>query len=109
MAKFFGEIGYGISVEEPPESGVIVSQITEREYYGDIIRNTRSLEQDNKVNSDIVSGNSISVLADDHAIQFFHKIKYVRWEGVNWTVTLAEVRKPRLILSLGGVYNGPTA
>lgn len=109
MARFFGVIGYGESVEEPPESGVIVSQITEREYYGDVIRNTRSLQEDNKVNADIVVGNSISVLADDHANQFFHKIKYVRWEGVNWTVSSVEVRAPRLILSLGEVYNGPTA
>lgn len=109
MARFYGEVGYGDSVEDPPDSGITVMQITERPYYGDVIRNVRNLEENNKVNADIVVGNSISVLADEHATQFFHKIKYVRWEGVTWTVDSVEVRAPRLILNLGSVYNGPTA
>lgn len=109
MARFFGAVGYGDPVEDPPGSGVFDDRVTEKEYYGDIIRNTRSLEQGDHVNANIVVGNSISVLADEHATQFFHKIKYVRWEGVYWTVTNVEVRAPRLILSLGEVYNGPKA
>jgi len=109
MARFYGEVGYGDPVETPPGSGVMVMQITERSYYGDIIRNVRNLHENDKVNEDIVVGNSISVLADAHATQFFHKIKYVRWEGVTWTVDSVEVRAPRLILNLGGVYNGPKA
>lgn len=112
MARFFGVVGYGDPVEEPPDSGVVVPNITEREYYGNVLRNSRELvqgNQGNKLNKDIVVSNSISVMADDHAIQFFHKILYVRWEGVNWSVDSAEVQRPRLILTLGGVYNGPTA
>lgn len=108
MARFFGEVGYVESLEQPPDSGVWVDIATEIQYYGDVIRNTRNLEENSKVNDDIVVNNSISIVADDHAIKFFHKIKYVRWEGVPWTVTTVEVRAPRLILSLGRVYNGPT-
>lgn len=108
MARFFGAVGYGEPVEDPPGSGVIVDQVIEQEYQGDVLRNTRSLDANEKVNEDIVVGNSISIVADDHAIKFFHKIKYVMWEGVRWTVTNVEVRPPRLILTLGRVYNGPT-
>lgn len=107
--RFFGEVGYADSVEDPPDSGKWVPKITEKPYYGDVVRNTRNLEAGEKVNADISVGNSISILADQHATQFFHKIKYVRWEGVTWTVTSVEVRAPRLILSLGEVYNGPKA
>ena len=60
------------------------------------------------LNNDISVGNSISIIADQHAIEHFFKIKYVRWAGVLWTVTSVEVQSPRLILSLGSVYNGPT-
>ncbi len=109
MARFHGEIGYGESVESPAGSGVWVDEITEYSYFGDVIRNTRKLESVDGLNDDIIVGNSISIVADEYAIDHFFKIKYVRWMGVLWTVTNVEVRSPRLILSLGSVYNGPTA
>jgi hypothetical protein len=108
MARFFGEVGYGESIEEPSDSGVWVDTITEAPYFGDVIRNTRKLESGESLNDDINVGNSISIVADDFAIKHFFKIKYVRWSGVLWTVTTVEVKAPRLILSLGSVYNGPT-
>lgn len=108
MARFIGEVGYGDPVETPPYSGVWVDEIVEFPYQGDVIRNTRRLDDNEKVNADITVGNSISVVADEYAFEHFFNIKYVRWAGVLWTVTTVEVRNPRLILSLGGVYNGPT-
>lgn len=109
MARFYGEVGYGESVEAPPGSGVYVDEITEVSYYGDIIRNTRQLQENEKINEDIVVSNSISIVADEKAITHFFKIKYLKWDGVYWTVTNVEVRSPRLILTLGKVYNGPKA
>jgi len=109
MAKFYGEVGYGEAIEDPPNSGVWVDNITEYFYYGDVIRNSRNLESGETLNNDISVGNSISIVADQYAINHFFKIKYVRWAGILWTVTSVEVKSPRLILSLGSVYNGPTA
>lgn len=108
MARFFGEVGYGESVETPPDSGVWVDEMTEFPYQGDIIRNTRKLEDNDRVNGDITVANSISIVADEYAFEHFFNIKYVRWSGVLWTVSSVEVRAPRLILSLESVYNGPT-
>lgn len=108
MARFYGEVGYGNSVEDPPGSGKWVDVITEFPYYGDVIRNTRNLQSGEGLNSNITVGNSISIVADQYAIDHFISIKYVRWAGVLWTVTSVEVQSPRLILSLGEVYNGPT-
>jgi hypothetical protein len=107
MARFSGEIGYGESLENPTDSGIWVDTITERVYYGDVIRNTRKLEPGESLNPNISVGNSISVVADQYAIDHFFAIRYVRWAGVCWTVTNVEVQHPRLILSLGDVYNGP--
>lgn len=108
MAKFYGEIGYGFSVEDPPDSGVWVVQISERPYYGDIIQISRKLEDGEGLNQDITVGNRISIVADEYAVVHFFAIKYVRWAGTLWVVTKVTVESPRLILSLGSVYNGPT-
>ncbi len=108
MARFYGEVGYGDSVETPEGSGIWVDVITEFPYQGDVIRNTRQLENNDNVNNNIIVSNSISIVADQYATENFFNIKYVRWSGVLWTVREVEVRSPRLILSLGSVYNGPT-
>ena len=108
MARFYDAVGYGESVETPLDSGVWSDVITEVKYYGDVIRNTRKLESGEGLNDDITVGNSISIVADEYAIKHFFKIKYVRWAGTLWTVNNVEVKSPRLIMSLGSVYNGPT-
>lgn len=108
MARYHGMVGYGEAVENPAGSGVWVDQIREFPYTGDVVRNTVQRDQGEKVNSDISVGNSISVVADAYANENFSKIKYVQWNGELWTVTSVEVRSPRLILSLGRVYSGPT-
>lgn len=106
MARFFGEVGYGDTVETEP--GVWQDVITERKYYGDVLRNTRRLESGDKVNSNISVSNSISIVADAFITASFHRIKYVTWMGQKWTVTNVEVKPPRLIFDLGEVWNGPT-
>ena len=107
MAKFYGEIGYGQSVEVA--NGVWEDVVTERKYYGDVTRNSRKLvDTQTTVNENITVGNSISIVADEYANNSFFAIRYVRWAGALWTVTDVEVQSPRLLLRLGGVYNGPT-
>lgn len=107
MAKFYGKIGYAESVETSP--GVWTDKVTERTYYGDIIRNTRKLQSSDNVNDDINIANDISIVADPYAIDNFHLIKYATYMGTNWKVTSVEVQFPRLILTIGGIYNVETA
>lgn len=107
MARFSGKVGYATSQETPSGSGVWESLITERQYYGDVIRDSRRQDSGEKVNEDVALGNSISVVADMYARNFFDKIKYVIWKNIPWTVTSVEFKEARLILSIGEVYNGP--
>jgi hypothetical protein len=106
MARFFGRVGYGFTVEKTP--GVWVDEIIEYSYYGDVIRNARNLREGENLNFDLNVQNSISIVADAYANDHFFAIRYVEWAGVLWTVTSVEVQSPRLILRLGEVYNGPT-
>jgi hypothetical protein len=108
MARFFGEVGYADSEETLSGSGVWEDVISEIQYYGDVLRDTRNTQRGEGLNDDVLPNNMISIVADEFAFEHFFKIKYVRWVGVLWTVTNVEVKSPRLILSLGSVYNGPT-
>lgn len=103
MAKFHGIIGYGITVETKP--GVWKDQITEREYSGDLNKNTRRLQSSDQLNDNIVVSNEISILSDPFANENFHSIRYVEFMGTKWKITNVDVQYPRLVLTLGGVYN----
>lgn len=104
MAKFYGKIGYANAVETKP--GVYEEQIVERSYYGDLIRNTRRLQSADQVNDDINISNEISIVADPYATNNFHTMRYAVFMGTKWKISNVEVSYPRLILTLGGVYNG---
>jgi hypothetical protein len=104
MAKFFGKIGFESTVEERP--GIWVPGIVERDYYGDVTRNTRRLESTDKVNDDITINNEISIVSDPFANENFYSMRYVEYAGSKWRVTNVEVQYPRLILTVGGLYNG---
>jgi hypothetical protein len=108
MAKFSGAVGYSESRETAP--GVYTDVMTERQYYGDIIRDQRRLEPNAiQVNDDIRIDNSFSLVADAYAIDNTSAMRYIVWNGKPWAVTNAEFRRPRLILSIGGLWNGNTA
>lgn len=109
MNRFYGEIGYAeVAVEDVAQPGVWKEPIIERPYFGDVTRNTRQLRDDSKINSNVLTNNVISVVADAYAIQNFHAIRYIWWMGSKWEATSVDVQEHRLIITLGGVYNGPT-
>jgi hypothetical protein len=103
MAKFCGVIGYAVTKETEP--GIWEEQIVEVEYFGDVIRNTRRINAPGKVNDDISISNQISIIADPFANNNFHAMKYVVFMGAKWKVSEVTVEYPRLILSIGGLYN----
>ena len=109
--KFYGIVGYCESVEETGDrEGNYKDVCTERHYYGDVLRNTRRFDSNtDSTLDDLNMNNSFSILADAYAFEHFWAMKYVCWMGARWKITNVEVQRPRLILTVGGVYNGPTA
>ena len=103
MAKYFGNIGYAETVEVKP--GVWKETITERPYFGDTMRISRRLVTSGVINSGVDISNQISIVSDPYAHENFHAIRYAECMGAEWTVSNIEVQYPRLILTLGGVYN----
>ena len=104
MGKFYGSIGYAETVETSP--GVWVEQITERKHYGDVNRDSRRLQCANQLNDNINVSSEISIVADPYAYNHFHSVRYVEFMGAKWKISTVEPKPPRLILTLGGLYNG---
>ena len=105
MAKFYGAIGYAELVETAP--GVWTEQITERNASGDVERNSGNWSTpSDSTNDNLNINNQISIIADPFAYQNFHQMKYLVFMGAKWKIKSVEVKYPRLILSVGGVYNG---
>lgn len=104
MAKWFGKIGYAETVETAP--GIWEEKITEHEYFGDLLRNTRRLQSASQVNDNIDISNEISIVADPYANENFHSMRYAEFRGTKWKISSIDVQYPRLNLTLGGVYNG---
>lgn len=106
--RFSGSLGYGETFENPVGSGIWEDRIVELPCKGEVVRDSKRADGDDAVNDDVVLVMSFSVIADDHALQNYTSIKYVEWEGSRWTVSSIEVRRPRLLIYAGKVYNGPT-
>lgn len=104
MAKIYGVIGYAKTSQ--PSPGIWKEEIVKRPYYGDLTRNTRRLRSGDSINDDVNIANEISIIADPFANENFHAMRYVEFMGAKWKITDVEVLYPRLILTVGGVYNG---
>ena len=104
MAKFYGTIGYVKTVETEP--GMWEERKIERQYSGELVKNTRRLESSGGVNDNVNISNEVSIVADPYAYENFHAMRYIKFMGAKWKISNIEVRYPRLILTIGGVYNG---
>ena len=104
MAKYYGSVGYEDTVESTP--GIFKEEIIPRDYYGDILQNNRKLENSGEINDSINVSNQISIVADPYAMQNFWRIRYATFMDQKWKVKEVSVEFPRLILTLGGLYNG---
>jgi hypothetical protein len=103
MSKFFGKIGYAVMEEVRP--GVWDNTLITHDYYGDLVRNTRQMQTSDNLNDNLNISNEISIVADPFARENFHTMQYVEFMGAKWKITNVEVQYPRLILTVGGVYN----
>lgn len=104
MAKYYGIIGFGQMTETAPD--VYAYDIKERKYYGDLIKNYKKVQTNSeKLNDDISISNQISIIADPYAFRNFNAMLYATFSGIKWKILDVEIQHPRLILTLGGMYN----
>ena len=103
MAKFSGKIGYISTVETEP--GIWEEKAIEKQYYGDLVKNTSRFTVSNSTNDDITISNNISIVADQYACHNYMHMRYVVFMNSKWKISNAELAYPRIILTLGGQYH----
>ena len=106
MAKYCGKVGYAISQETSP--GVWTDKIRKVPYHGDVLEIRSKWDKGESINDDLRINNEFSIVADAFAYQNFARIKFIEWMNEYWKVTSVKVQRPRLILTIGGIYNGKT-
>lgn len=110
MAKFYGKIGFASNEPIEVEPGVWDTPITEAYFYGDVLNDTRTIEvSNNAVDDNINLQNKFSILADDYAYSNHQNMEYIEYNGVLWKIKTAMIQRPRIIIYVGGVYNGDKA
>lgn len=107
--KYYGEIGFIWTEEDPVDSGIWVERQAVRKCYGDVVRNNYRNINTSQINDNLEFANQLSILADDFTYSNFHRIRYAEFMGVKCKVTTVDIQRPRLILTLGGEYNGEQA
>ncbi len=104
MAKFSGQVGYVTQSETSP--GVWSSVENSNMMKGDIIRQSSNSQNDNKVNSDIALSHRVSLVGDAYSFGNYYNIRWIEIDGLKWEVSSVEIQRPRIIVTLGGVWNG---
>lgn len=104
MARYSGIVGFVTQSESVP--GVWSSVEKSKTMKGDIIRGGANIQNDGKINSDVTFNHRISLIGDAYAFANYYNLKWIKVDGIKWSVSSVEVQRPRIIVSLGGLWNG---
>lgn len=103
MAKFYGAIGFAESEEIKP--GIFKDRIVEHFYAGDFQSSKQQFESSDQHLDDVNFADDLSIVSDAYAFEHIAYLKYVVIDGTKWKIRAAEKKYPRLILTIGGVFN----
>jgi hypothetical protein len=98
MARFAGFVGYVTQVESVPG---VWSPVENPKYMrGDVIRQSSTSQ-----NGDISLNHRVSLIGDSYTFNNYYNIKWVEIGSAKWSVTSVEIQRPRVIITLGGLWN----
>lgn len=107
MAKYYGKIGFIVPTEV--EDSIWVDQVTEKNYSGDLIRHYNGYQETSgQVNDRITLNHEISIVANAFARENIGFMRYITYRGARWSISKIEDKYPRFIITVGGIYNGPS-
>lgn len=104
--RYHGNIGFATTVETAPS--VYSEVIVPRSYSGDLIRSYRKIDNSAVINSSVTISNELSIVADKYAYDHISDIRYAEFSNQKWNVISIDIQPPRMILTIGSVYNEQT-
>ena len=106
MAKYSGMLGYVMSAKEDPPGIWKPSAVVEKLGRGDLFGQTINNEDVGGLSDGITINNQLSIIMDPFVNKNLESLKYVILYGTRWEIKSMTINRPRIILTLGGVYNG---
>ncbi len=102
MAKYYGMIGFATQEETKP--GIWEDVIVERPYKGDVLRNGRRYDRSEDINDNFTITNQFSIVSDAFLYSHIPALRYLEYMGSKFKIVSAELDRPRVTISVGGVY-----
>lgn len=103
MSRFAGTVGYTVQEETTP--GVWTTVEKTRKMKGDIMKQVASHQSSEYLHDDVVLSHRVSLIGDAYAFDNYFNISWVKMDTQKWKVASIEVDRPRIIVTLGGVWN----
>ena len=108
--RYHGKIGFLTESQETAPGVWNEGTIIEKDCKGDVLKSLRQYEgTSDSTNDNLIIKNRLEIVADPFVYSHIGSILYAEVNGTKWRVKDIEDAYPRLILSLGGVYNGAQA
>lgn len=104
MTRFRGPIGINRGVVETAP-GIFTPYIDEVVVYGEI-RNVGTRWSQQNASETVKAQHLLSVVTPEDSDIDFNEVVYVYWKRRKWAVTSIKYARPRVDLTLGGLYNG---
>jgi len=104
MTKFWGKIGINRGPQEDAP-GIFVPVIEEVEVAGEL-RNLGARWQNHELGGTVSARHVLSIVTPEDSIIDFTEVVYIWWQNRKWSVVAIEYKRPRIELTLGGLYNG---
>lgn len=106
MTKYAGLVGYVTQIETRP--GIWEPKSTEKKMTGDVLNLGHSYDTGNKVNDDITLQHKISLVGSPYAYSNLYNLRYLWYMGEKWKIIGVAVERPRIVVTIGGVWNATT-
>lgn len=100
--RYYGRIGFAVSTETSP--GVMENKMVYKPYYGDVLYSL-GYWQNKEINDDIKMQNRISVICDDYIQDNLGYAKIIEFDNHFWKIQSFTLEYPRVIITIGGLYN----
>lgn len=107
MAKYSGTLGLLYPEVETAPGIWSPSKVKEVPVKGDTLNLSKSYSNsDQSVNDDLSVSKRISLILPSDIFEDLGCIRYATYLGQRWKITNVDFQRPRVIFTLGGIWNG---
>lgn len=107
MAKYSGKLGLVYPDAETAPGIWAPEKVEEVSVKGDTLNLSKSYSPSSQsINDDLTLSKRVSIIASSDLIADTASMRYLTYLGQRWKIVEIDFQRPRLIFTLGGIWNG---